>query len=599
MRYLLILISFLLGLHSNAQPPGKSNEKINFGSRSYNNEKSKIKNLLDSIKSFPEILLITSPAIELSLKEKDSSFAAALLQKSGVANYFNGNYGKAATDYYRAIKIFENIKDQKNLAYTYNELAKLYRKTRDLDLAMENYDKALRLFSGLQDSAGISMILNESGVVYEYKNEYAKALERYHASLDIATARKDSVGISYALSFIAGVYTLQNKFVEAISYLKKSLAIRQKLGEPLALALNYTDLGMTASASKNYGEAINFLEESNRIAEALHYKELQLSNYGELSNIAEKAGDYGNSLKYFKIKTSISDSLYALDKTKQIQELSTKYQTEKKENQIALQAIEIKRKNLLIVAVAGILIVSILLGMSIYRRRKLQQKSLFQKELMAQQHAATKAVMEAEEHERKRIAQDLHDGVGQMMSAAKMNLSTFENNIHMEDIESKNSLNKIINLVDESCREVRSVSHQMMPNALLKNSLASALNLFVEQIDMRLVKVHLFTEGVESKIESNIEIVLYRVIQECVNNVLKHANASEIDITVIKDENEVSVSIEDNGNGQLTQKIAKAEGIGIQTIKARVAYLNGLVDFNSEPGKGSVVSLQIPLNQQT
>lgn len=596
MRYLLISISFLLALQLSAQEPGNI-EKISFSSRSYNIEKSRIKKLLDSTKSFTEILRITNPAIELSLKQKDSSFTAALLQKRGVANYFNGSYDKAATDYYRAIKIYQNLKDQKELANTYNELAKLYRKTRDLDLAMENYDKALTLFTAIQDSAGISMILNESGVVYEYKNEYTKALERYHASLDIAKARKDSVGISYALSFIAGVYTLQNKFADAISYLKQSLAIRQKLGEPLSIALNYTDLGMTSSASKNYVEAINYLDTSNHIAENLQYKELQLSNYAELSNIAEKTGDYASSLKYFKIKTSISDSLYALNKTKQLQELSTKYQTEKKENQIALQAFEIKRKNFVIAGVASILIVSILLGISIYRRRKLQQQATFQKELMAQQHSATKAVMEAEEHERKRIAQDLHDGVGQMMSAAKMNLSTFENNIHVNDIETKNSLNKIINLVDESCREVRSVSHQMMPNALLKNSLAAALNLFVEQIDTRLVKVHLFTEGVESKIESNTEIVLYRVIQECVNNVLKHANASEIDITVIKDEYEVSVSIEDNGNGQLTQKMAEGEGIGIQTIKARVVYLNGLVDFNSEPGKGSVVSLQIPLNQ--
>ncbi|MEO5501158.1 MAG: sensor histidine kinase [Ginsengibacter sp.] len=598
MRYFYFLFAFLFAQNVYAQASEKSADKIIFGSRTYNNEKIKIQKQLDSTNSFPEIVSITTRAIELSLKESDSAFMAAMLQKRGVSNYFNGNYDKAATDYYRTIQIFKNINDLKNLAYTYNELAKLYRKTRDLDLAMENYDKALNIFTSQKDSAGISMILNESGVVYEYKKNYPKALQRYHASLAIATIMNDSVGISYALSFIAGVYTLQEKYSEAINYLKKSLTIRQRLNDPLALSLNYADLGMTSSANKEYTEAKNFFNKSNHIAEALDYKEIQLSNYEELSNIAEKTGDYGNSLKYYKIKTTISDSLYTLDKTKQIQELSTKYQTEKKESQIALQANEIKRKNLIIVTVASILLFSILLGISLYRKRKLQQQALFQKQLIEQQHAATKAVMEAEEHERKRIAQDLHDGVGQMMSAAKMNLSTFENNIHEDDEESKKSLNKIINLVDESCREVRNVSHQMMPNALLKNSLAAALNLFVEQIDTRLVRVHIFTEGVESKIESSIEIVLYRIIQECVNNVLKHAKATDIDITVIKDEKEVSVAIEDNGNGQLTQKMADGDGIGIQTIKARVAYLNGFVEFNSEPGNGSVVSLQIPLNQQ-
>ena len=140
---------------------------------------------------------------------------------------------------------------------------------------------------------------------------------------------------------------------------------------------------------------------------------------------------------------------------------------------------------------------------------------------MKQQELATKAVLEAEENERQRIAKDLHDGVGQMMSAAKMNLSAFESEIKFADTEQQLSFEKIIQLVDESCAEVRSVSHNMMPNALLKNSLASAVREFINKLDQKTLKVHLYTEGLDERLDSNIETVLYRVIQECVNNVDK------------------------------------------------------------------------------
>lgn len=217
-----------------------------------------------------------------------------------------------------------------------------------------------------------------------------------------------------------------------------------------------------------------------------------------------------------------------------------------------------------------------------------------QAEVMKQQDLATKAIINAEENERKRIAADLHDGVGQMMSAAKMNLSAFENEISFKDETQKVYFDKLIGLVDESCREIRSVSHQMMPNALLKSGLASAVKEFIDKIDTKIIKINLYTEGLNERLDGNIETVLYRVIQECVNNVIKHSGADKLDISLIKDADGIAATVEDNGKGFDMNDKLKFEGIGLKNITSRIEFLKGSVDFDSSPGKGTLIAIHVP-----
>lgn len=232
---------------------------------------------------------------------------------------------------------------------------------------------------------------------------------------------------------------------------------------------------------------------------------------------------------------------------------------------------------------------------SFYRRYKLKKEKELQLEIFKQQELSTKAILEAEENERKRIASDLHDGVGQIMSAAKMNLSAMGSEIPFTNEEQKRTFEKVLNLVDEGCKEVRSVSHNMMPNALVKAGLASAVREFINQIDARIIKTDLYTEGLNERIDSNIETVLYRVIQECVNNVIKHAKANHLDISLIKDTDGIAVTIEDNGKGFDSNNKNNFDGIGLKNIQTRVEYLKGTVEWNSALGKGTLVAIHIPV----
>ena len=242
-----------------------------------------------------------------------------------------------------------------------------------------------------------------------------------------------------------------------------------------------------------------------------------------------------------------------------------------------------------------LVILGILLGYTQYRRYKWRQEAEMQANILRQQEMAATAVLEAEEAERSRIATDLHDGVGQIMSAAKMNLSAYEQNLTFKNSSEKESFEKIISLIDTGCKEIRSVSHSMMPNALLKNSLAAAIREFTDNLDHNSLKVHLYTEGFDESFNSNIETVLYRVIQECVNNVIKHSGASVLDISLVKEDKEITATIEDNGKGFDSSANEKKEGIGLKNIRTRIEYLKGTVDFKSKPGEGTLVALHIPL----
>ena len=150
-------------------------------------------------------------------------------------------------------------------------------------------------------------------------------------------------------------------------------------------------------------------------------------------------------------------------------------------------------------------------------------------------------------------------------------------------------------MVDESCIEVRSIAHQMMPNALLRSGLVSALRDFVNQVHSSRLKITVETIGLDGRLENNIETVLYRVVQESVNNVIKHAEATLIDILLICDANEITITIEDNGKGFDSSDLKHFEGIGLRNMITRIEYLKGTVEISSAPGKGALIAIHVPL----
>jgi len=241
-----------------------------------------------------------------------------------------------------------------------------------------------------------------------------------------------------------------------------------------------------------------------------------------------------------------------------------------------------------------ILIVVTAVGVLYYHFYRLKQQTLIQADIIRQQELATKRIIAAEENERRRIAADLQDGVGQLLSTTRMNLDTLLGRLMTNSPDNSDLATKTMAMIDEGCKEVRAIAHQMMPGVLLKTGLVAALRDFVNKLESPKLRITLETSGWDNRINNNIEIVLYRIIQETVNNVIKHAAASQLDIQLTIEDDEVSATIEDNGKGFNTAN-DKFDGIGLKNIITRVEYLKGTVDISSLPGKGTVVAILIPL----
>ncbi len=545
--------------------------------------------------SFNETIKLAEEGLQIGRQLKDSVAIAGLNRNIGIASYFKGDYEKAATLYYAALGIFERYDQKIETANTLNDIAKLYRKTRDLKRAAATYEQALLVYRSLSDSSGVQMILNESGVVYEYEGNYEEALRRYRASLAIAEALKDDVGKSWCYNFIAGVYLLQNKYEEAEDYNLRTLAIREQSNDSFSLSLIYSDLGNLYSNWGKYDRAEYYFDRSNNIAQQMGYRELLSNNYQSMSQLANRMGRFKEAFEFFTWHTQLKDSIFNAQKTRLIEEISTVYETTKKEKQIQEQQDTIRKRNFLLFGTIGLALLIALLSYLLYNRYKWKQEAKLQAEILIQQELAANSIIEAEEKERSRIAKDLHDGVGQMMSAARMNLSAFSNTISLHTKEEQQSLSNIMQLVDDSCREVRAVSHSMMPQLLLKKGLPQATEELLLKINPDVLKISFHAEGFDQRPDSNTETILYRVIQECVNNTLKHARATKLDISMLKEEGNLSISFEDNGAGFNISESQKENGMGLKNIYNRIRFLKGDVDIDSAPGKGTSIVIHVPV----
>lgn len=293
-------------------------------------------------------------------------------------------------------------------------------------------------------------------------------------------------------------------------------------------------------------------------------------------------------------QTNQTDSLSIVLK-KQLSELNLKFEAEHKQKLIQQQQFANNRRNTTIAVIAVLFARGAILGYQSYSRYRLKQMVLLQSAMLHQLDIATQGIIEAEEKERKRIAADLHDGVGQLFSAVRMNLSSLMDRAVLTNAAEKALAEKTLAMVDESCKGVRTIAQQMMPNILLKTGLAAAIKDFVNKIDSQHLKINMEAYGLEERLDNNVEIVLYRVLQECVNNVIKHARASRLDINLTREGRDISVTIEDNGIGFNAADKMKFAGIGLKNIITRVKYLKGSVDISSDQNKGTLVAIYIPL----
>lgn len=572
-------------------------------------------------------------AIELSKRGSKKQLASAYYYKSAIY-YLTSKYDSALLLSDQAIAIYKQMDDNYGVASIYNLRGLLQEKIGDYSEAIGNYQKSLEFASKTDNLYGQSNPLHNIGLIYDKTQDYKASLSYFEKALTVREKIGDSVLIAQSFQSIGVAYAHLGDTAKSIAYQNRSVVFFKAKEDWYDLALSYINLGDIYVALGRYDSAEVLLLESLRLNTQIDNPEGKVKALINISSLYlgkkdytragayasqaisianqhtlrpelklayinsieshERLGNYQAAFNVQKQLIAVSDSLLNNEKIEQLAQLETRYQVKEKEQQISVQQTELERTYMIIgglIIIVGLLVIIVLLARGRFRRK--QQLAENEKQL-AVREAFIDATLRSQENERKRFAQDLHDGMGQLISALRLMINQLDKNTSVE--EKLSIAERSETILNDMHTEIRSIAFNLMPQTLIQHGLLPAL----QEMALRLNQSGKITVSVQGydipkRLNEVHEISLYRIIQEWINNVIKYAEASTIEVQLIGHEQEINITIEDNGAGFDTAKLDESQGNGWKNIKSRVNLIKGEIDIDSAPQrKGTSLMIRIP-----
>lgn len=516
-------------------------------------------------------------------------------------------YDSATYYFIDALKIADSNNDIKFSAEIANNLSILFWTIGDFKKAATYasgaYFNGLQLRDTMLMSNGLFNLGNAKGQLKQYDS--ARILYRKVTEL-ITDPSKYNYVLFRALSNDAAMLSEENRTDESIKKYKEILQLSSKV-PPSLMAYIYSGLG-AAQLKKNLpADAEVNLTKAVSIAQRANDSYSLRDNYLLMAKIKKARSDFKSALFFREKYDSLNEKMMNEATTKNMHALEKKYNSAKKDNQIARQQLSlVENKNIIqtenninAALISGIILL-LFVALLVYRNFRNRHKILKQSEELKMQKIqelenekqliAARSLLQGQEEERTRLARDLHDGVGGLLSGVKLSMSNMKGNFFLSE-ENALAMNNVFMQLDQSIAELRRVSHNMMPESLIKYGLKEALENYCETLNISgKIKVQLQTYGMEERMEQSNEIVAYRMVQELLNNVIKHADAKNVLIQLVRKQDHFTLTVEDDGKGFDPKEISS--GAGLQNIKARAEYLNGTLDIVSSRGEGTSVTIE-------
>jgi len=478
----------------------------------------------------------------------------------------------------------------------YAEARAAYRSARD---CAEN--------NGFPEIAG-NALFNEAGVLsIIYPDSLEAGLAILRQGLTGAKAEED-------LEFIADLHTELgrmlndgSRFRDAVGELRSALRLREQLGDTLGRAEDLLFLSTSYLGEGLLDSALSSAREAADLSGASSDLDRQAEAIQRTAELLAIMGQHEKANTYFKDYINRQKALAIARNGEAIKVMEYRFETEKKENTILLQGEQIasdrvKKRGMLLIAVLLLLVTALAIRNNQHMRRmSAQQQQLHEREvndlLKHQEIRALDAMMEGQEAERTRIAKDLHDRLGSMLSAIKLQFSALESRVDTMGKDQVKQYKHVFGMLDDAVTEVRRISHDLLKASLSRFGLKGALE------DLRTtlqapgkleVEMNLF--GLEERLEQRIEVAAYRIVQECISNALKHAQASTLAIQLTRSPASINIIVEDNGKGFDPAQVK--EGMGMGNLRQRAAEFGGVVRIDARLGRGTTVNIDIPLAKQ-
>jgi two-component system, NarL family, sensor kinase len=566
--------------------------------------------------------------------------------------FFIGSYYKSCSNYATAISRFDSVNLivgnsadttlQKIKASANMQLGHIYKEQENYYSALKSYFESLKYYektNHLYKMINYKMI----GVAYESLHNTEKAIIYNKLFLNETEKNNDKNSTLDALLSLSSIYLNKNKIDSSIFYLDKcEIYVNDSVNKTLLFDY-YNKLGYINFLQKNYGAATLQFEKaltltdiqihtSQRGAVLQYYAIAELrkgnfifakkmadeflaislknnnknqiaNSYTVLADYYSTTGNFNKAYRFLQKSVIINDSMLSETNLRQANTLSNIYENEKKEKEISQLQLGTKQKEatlkeksttnkILIGSVMALSLFSFLGYRNLRAKRKLQQAKITELE-KDKQLLAIDAMLQGQEAERNRIAKDLHDGLGGMLSGVKLNFVNMKENLVM-DATNVATFEKSILQLDNTIAELRKVAHNLMPEALVKFGLKNALLDYSYQMQLSSkIKIVYEQMGLDRDLNNTADLYIYRILQELINNAIKHATAKQILVQLTKNEHNILITVEDDGKGFDKNNLDQDSGIGMKSVQQRVDYLKGNMEINSTANEGTSIHIEL------
>lgn len=516
-----------------------------------------------------------------------------------------------------AITIFVNLNDKEGLGTVYNTRASIQIEYGDNEGAIVSLRRAYDFFDELGNEHRTAIILNNWAVVLNSLELPNQALEKAEEALAFRQQEDPSNILELGrIHFVMGSTMMKlgkplqaaDHFLDSYQYRNEagSYGIAEALLELSVLMMSEAQEGhdtlalhqriraagfMNSAALIDSANAVPALEERQRfiykILDVKRQRALVYGNYKEAYQLLEEQKIYNEERKLSEESLAAFAGLQSKFKQEQLR-------TDLLEEELLLRQRNSQVKFLLFFI--GLMILMLVIGILVHQNRLRRKQIQLNKITHQQQFISMRATLDGQEKERARIARDLHDGLGNLLSTVKVTVSTLK-------VETSNGqatkFNQANQLIDEACSEIRKISHEMMPQALERLGLTKALGDLVQKLD----NIHGFSAGfhvfgTERRLDDHTRLMLFRIVQELLNNVIKYAQASKVTVQLTFGQDWLNLTVEDDGVGFDKQEVMKDNGMGLKSIAFRAADIGASYQLESKIGEGSLVSIDLPLSNE-
>lgn len=560
--------------------------------------------LLNNDSRFKESLEICNRALLVAQKSNDSIKIGGVYGSIGLVYVNMSYYQLALENYLKAMKMMQAGGDAKKTCFLYSAISGCYYPLKLYEKSLEYEERSMKCLGELGDTIRLSNTYFNAGLVLKELERYDKAYSYYQHASELNKVSSDKIldcRINYAL---ASLMNAQHKYDKAVEYAQKGIDLSKQLDFQSGESMCSSEMGKALMQTSHYKEARQYLQQAYSLAKKNGLNEELQVALDPIRFVEAALGNFPASMEYDNMYRKLTDSVFNQQAANNIQELESKYQATEKQNEIEklqnekkIQDLSLQRKNIfnaiLIGSVVIILVISLLAYHNYKQKQKLQQQRISELETL-QQLTITENVLKGEEQERTRLAKDLHDGLGGMLSGIKYSLNTMKGNLVMTP-ENAQAFERSIDMLDSSIQEMRRVAHNMMPEALVKFGLDTALKDFCNDVNQSgALKVNYQSLGMENTaVEQTAAIAIYRIVQELLNNTIKHAVATHAIVQLSNTGSILSVTVEDDGKGFDKSILNSSRGIGWDNIRNRVEFLKGKLDVDSQPGNGTSVHIEL------